>query len=200
MKRLLAMTMVGCVSMMLGGLAGAGTAAPDLDEVAAALRENPVYIDANAERALADDEGDELQAAIRGANTPIYVAVLPASATDGAGGDPDEVARQLADAVGRPGTFGVVVGDSFRAGSSELPAGRAGELAAESLSASGDETLAVLADFVDRVSEAATSDASVGSGGSPDNGSDDAVNVWFPALLVALVRRVVLAPYPAASG
>ena len=108
-------------------------------------RDNPVYVDTNAERALADDEVDELRAAIRGANTPIYIAVLPASAADGAGGDPDEVARQLAEAVGRPGTFGVVVGDSFRAGSSELPAGRAAELAAESLSASGDDTLAVLA-------------------------------------------------------
>ena len=103
MKRLLTMTMVGCVSMLLGGPARAGTAAPDLDGVGAALRDNPVYIDANAERALADDEVDELQAAIRGANTPIYIAVLPASATDGAGGDPDEVARQLAEAVGATG-------------------------------------------------------------------------------------------------
>ena len=51
MKRLLAMTMVGCVSMLLGGPARARTAAPDLDGVGAALRDNPVYIDANAERA-----------------------------------------------------------------------------------------------------------------------------------------------------
>jgi len=79
-----------------------------------------------------------------------------------------------------------VVGDSFRAGSSELPAGRAGELAAASLAANGDNTLVVLSDFVDRVSEAATSDASAGSGGSPDNGGDDAGNVLFPAVLVAL--------------
>ena len=184
MKRLLVMTIVGCVSLMLGGVAGAATATTDLDEVAAALRENPVYVDARAERAFADDEGDELRAAIRSANTPVYIAVLPASAADGAGGDPDEVARQLADAVGRPGTFGVVVGDSFRAGSSELPAGRAGELAAASL-ATSDDTLAVLSDFVERVSEAAASDASVGSGESPDNGADDGSNLWLPALLAA---------------
>ena len=71
--------------------------------------------------------------AIRAADTPIYVAVLPASAADAAGGDPAEVARQLSEAVGRPGTYGVVVGDSFRAGSSELPSGEAGQLATEAL-------------------------------------------------------------------
>src|SRR5687768_8465283 len=67
MKRLLAMTIAGCVSIMVAGPAAA-TATADLDEVAAALRENPVYVDATAERAFAEDEREELRAAIRGAN------------------------------------------------------------------------------------------------------------------------------------
>ena len=98
MKRLLALTIVGCASMMLGLPVRAATAPVHLDQVAAGLRENPVYIDGDAERAFGEDEAEALRAAIRTANTPIYIAVLPASAADTAGGDPNEVARQLADA------------------------------------------------------------------------------------------------------
>ena len=112
------------------------------------------------------------------ADTPIYIAVLPASTADLAGGDAAEVASQLADAVDRPGTFGVVVGDSFRAGSSELPAGDAGELAAAALEANGDDTAAVLDDFVERVGDAAGS----ASGSGDDDGSGSG---WvLPVVLV----------------
>jgi hypothetical protein len=113
MKRLLAMTMVGCIAVLFGGPAGTATATADLDGVAAALREDPVYVDANAERTSAVN--------------------------------------------------------------------------AASLAANGEETLTVLQGFVDRVSEVATSEASGEAGGSPDSGGDDAVNLWFPALLLALV-------------
>ena len=118
------------------------------------------------------------------AGTPIYIAVLPASAADLAGGDPAEVASEMAESVGRDGTFGVIVGDSFRAGSSELPAGQAAELAVASLDAEGDDTAAVLDDFVERVGDAAGS--TDGSGGSGDSGGDDegGANWVLPALLV----------------
>ena len=153
--------------------------------MATALRSNPVYIDAEAERSIDDAQIDELRSAIRGANTPVYVAVLPAAAADAAGGDPAEVAQQVAQAVDRPGTYGVVVGDSFRAGSSELPAGRAGELAEASLDAQGDDTGAVLVDFVDRVGEAAADGSANGSGGSANGGGDDGgSSLLLPALLV----------------
>ena len=150
----------------------------DLDEVAGSLRSNPVYVDADAERALTNDEVEALRSTIRSADTPIYVAVLPASAADLAGGDPAEVANQLADAVDRGGTFGVVVGDSFRAGSTELPAGEAAELAAAALEANGDNTAAVLDDFVERVGDAA--------GSSTESGDDDGSGSgWvLPAVLV----------------
>ena len=154
----------------------------DLDEVAGSLRSNPVYVDADAERALTDDEVEELRSVIRSADTPIYVAVLPASAADLAGGDPAEVASQLADAVDREGTFGVVVGDSFRAGSSELPAGEAGELAAAALEANGDNTAAVLDDFVERVGDAAGS--STESDDDDANGSGSGSGWVLPVVLV----------------
>ena len=153
--------------VLVGLPGGAASASVDLDEVASALRRNPVYLDAEAERALTDEEIDELRSVIGSADTPIYIAVLPASATDIAGGDAAEVASQLADSVDRPGTFGVVVGDSFRAGSSELPAGEAGELAAAALAANGDDTAAVLDDFVERVGDAAGS----ASGSGDDDGT-----------------------------
>ncbi len=154
--------------VLLGLPGGTASASVDLDEVASALRGNPVYVEADAERALTDDEIDELRSAIRSADTPIYIAVLPASTADLAGGDPAEVASQLADAVDRPGTFGVVIGDTFRAGSSELAAGEAGELAAAALEANGDNTAAVLDEFVERVGDAAGPAAGSGAGGDDD--------------------------------
>jgi hypothetical protein len=92
--------------LVLLGLPGAASASVDLDDVASALRRDPVYVEADAERALTDDEIDELRSVIRRADTPIYIAVLPASTADLAGGDAAELASQLADAVDRPGTFG----------------------------------------------------------------------------------------------
>ena len=148
------------MALAVVALAGVGFGLPvmatvDLDEVAAALRRDPVYVDAGAERALDDVDAAQLRDAIAGAGTPIYVAVLPASAADTFGGDAAEVASELAETVGLDGTYAVVVGDSLRAGSSELPAGRAADLAVESLAAGGDDTTAVLLTFVDRVADEA---------------------------------------------
>jgi hypothetical protein len=176
-------TLIALVVMV--GLAG-GTASGsiDLGDVAGAMRGDPVYVDTDAERALNEGEIDDLRSAIRGADTPIYIAVLPASAADLAGGDAAEVASQLADAVDRPGTYGVVVGERFRAGSTELPAGEAADLAQQALDANGDETAAVLNDFVDRVRDAARS--SGGSGGSGEGGDDDSGSSWvLPAVIAA---------------
>jgi hypothetical protein len=167
--------------VLLGLPGGTASASVDLDEVASALRSNPVYVEADAERALTDDEIDELRSVIRSADTPIYIAVLPASAADLAGGDAAEVASQLADAVDRPGTFGVVVGDTFRAGSSELAAGEAGELAAAALEANGDNTAAVLDEFVERVGDAAGSSTE----SSADGDDDGTGSGWvLPVVLV----------------
>jgi hypothetical protein len=185
MKRAAAVlaTLVALV-VMVGLAAGTASASVDLSEVAGALRGDPVYVDTDAERALSEGEIDDLRSVIRSANTPIYIAVLPASAADLAGGDAAEVASQLADAVGRPGTYGVVVGDRFRAGSTELPAGEAADLAQAALDANGADTAAVLDDFVDRVGDAAGSSGR--SGGSGEGGDDDSGSSWvLPAVIAA---------------
>ena len=126
--------------------------------------------------------------AIGDAGTPIYIAVLPA-----AGGRCVPVATRRGcpptqrRAVGRPGTYGVIVGDSFRAGSTELPTGQAGELATDALDSGGDDTASVLVDFVELVGAAAASDGSGGSGGS--NGSSRRQRQQHPAAGPAGRRR-----------
>ena len=171
MTRCARVVLVATLVSLVGVPVRAASTDVDLAEVAEALQSDPVYVDGSAERALSEDEIEELRSAIRSADTPIYLVVLPASAADLAGGDPAEVASQVADAVDRPGTYGVVVGDSFRAGSSELPAGEAADLAVAALDANGDDTAAVLDDFVERVGDAA--DSTAGSDGSGSGADDD---------------------------
>jgi hypothetical protein len=152
-----------------------------LSEAAGALRDTPVYVDPDAEQPLSDQEAEALKAAIRerGAG-PLYVAVLPESATDEAGGDPSAALRELALSVGEPGTYAGVFGNTLRAGSADvLDEGEAGRLATESVEAErGNGTAAVLNDFVRRVGEAR---ANGGSGGDSRGGGG------FPWLVLILL-------------
>jgi hypothetical protein len=153
---------IGTVAVLVAAGVGFGSpvmATVDLDEVAEALRQDPLYVDPTAERALSAADAARVREAIAGAGTPVYIAVLPASADEAFGGDPAALASALADSVDRNGTLAVVVGDSLRAGSSVLPAGRAAELATDALAVGGDDTTGVLVDFVRRVA----AEAPVGS-------------------------------------
>jgi len=150
-----------------------------LTSVADELRQSPVYVDPDAERALSGAETARLRRMIsnRGAG-PMYVVVLPSSATDQAGGDPSAALRDIAQDLGEPGTYAGVIGDSFRAGAVgvDVPAS---DLARQSLQAhGGDGTFAVLEDFVGRVGDAR---AGGGSSGSPGGGGG------FPFVLLALI-------------
>ena len=144
--------------------AGAQATADPVTEAAGSLGRDPVYVDPEAERTLTDDEADDLRAAIRASGTPVFVAVLPASA----GGAPD-VVEQIRAEVGLAGTYAAVVGDSFRAASSQLP--DANEIATAAFQAeSADGAAAVLSRFVDDVSSAAAG-GSGGASGSPNGGA-----------------------------
>lgn len=135
-----------------------------LDAAASALRNNPVYVDGSAELAR-DVDADRLRARIRNGDSPIFVAVLPASA-----GDANQMPTQLANKVGLRGTYAVVTGRSFRAGSNVLPTGQAGTLATASFQARSDNGLgSVLDTFVDRVNEAASGQS---TGGGTASGGD----------------------------
>ena len=125
-------------SLVFVGAANGQASTATIDQAAQALRTTPVYVDPDAERAISEDEAERLLQAIRDNDAgPLYVALLPASAAAEAGGDPEAALAELARAVGEPGTYAAVIGDSFRAGAvgGVLPAGAAGSLATEAFDA-----------------------------------------------------------------
>ena len=162
-------------------LAAPANAQDVLTEAAEALRDSPVYVHPDAERALSDREQARLRELIseRGAG-PMYIAVLPDSARDQAGGDPTSALREIARDLREPGVYAGVIGDSFRAGSlgADVPAS---QLAREALDAHGsDGTYAVLTDFVRRVGDAR-------AGGGGQGGGDGGGAGGFPLVLLLLL-------------
>jgi hypothetical protein len=132
-----------------------------IDRAVASLRSDPVYVDARAERAIGDAAADRLRERIDGAGAgPIYVAILPTQAQSEAGGDPDGVVDLLYRELGREGTYAVVVGHRFRAGSTSFPSGQVPALASEAFREHGREGVeATLLAFVDSLAQARSSDA-----------------------------------------
>jgi hypothetical protein len=139
------------VIAVLAALALAAPAAAQ--DVAEALKDDPVYVDPDAEYAISDGEADALRERIEAEGVPVKIAILPASA-----GDAEQVATELRQATGT--TTAVVVGNSFRVdGSQEIE--DAGTAAFE---ANRDEGVAaVLLDFVDRA--AGDEGGGIGAGG-----------------------------------
>ena len=176
------LTLLALLAVLVG--AAPAHAQGTLTSAAADLRQSPVYVDPDAERALSASETDRLRRLISSEDAgPMYIVVLPASATNEAGGDPSAVLRDIARDLGEPGTYAGVIGDSFRAGSVgvDVPAP---ELARQALEAHArDGTVAVLEDFVKRVG-----DARAGGGGSSGGGSGtDGGGGGFPLILLALI-------------
>lgn len=145
-----------------------------LDEVGAALRNDPVYVDPRAERAITDTEADQLRAAIRDAGTPVFVAVLPASAE----ASPEAALDDLLGATQMAGTYAVVLGDSFRANSTQIQG--AGALASGAFQQHRDAgTAAVLEAFVADVARTVES-ASGGPGDRTTSDGDDGAGSVLP--------------------
>jgi len=141
-----------------------------IDAAVSALQSDAVYVDPSAELAIGPDELTKLRRTIETAGAgPVYIAILPVAAEQETGGDPDGVLQAIHDGLGRPGTYAVVAGRHFRAGSEGvLPPGVAGRLATEALAAHrNDGVAATLTDFVHRVADAqqAGGVAPGGSGG-----------------------------------
>src|SRR5215207_11298606 len=160
-------------------LAAPAQAQAGLGEAAQALRDSPLYVDQDAERALSGREQARLRDLIAKSGAgPIYIAVLPGSARDEAGGDPTAALREIARELREPGVYAAVIGDSFRAGSVgvDVPAG---QLAGEALDAhASDGTYSVLADFVRRVADVRAGGGSSGGGGGGGG---------FPVVLLLLL-------------
>jgi hypothetical protein len=112
-----------------------------IDRAAEALRDDPVYVDPEAENALSPGEAE----ALRGrADADVHVAVLPASA-----GSAETIAKGLRSRLG--GSVAVLAGNRFRVDGSA----RAEQAGTSAFETKSDEGVApVLLDFVDRESGA----------------------------------------------
>jgi hypothetical protein len=152
-------------------LAATASAGQRIDAAVAALQSSPVYVDPDAQLAIGSAARARLRSAIDTSGAgPVYIAILPLAAEDETGGNPDGVLQALHDGLGRPGTYAVIVGRHFRAGSAGvLPPGVAGRLATDALNAHrGDGVTATLIDFVHRVADA-RQNGGAGQAGRPGN-------------------------------
>jgi hypothetical protein len=140
-----------------------------VDQAATALRSDPVYVHPGAKPTISAAQADQLRERIASSDAgPVYIAIVPAAARNEAGGDAGDWLRSLADAVGRRGTYAVVVGGQFRAGSrGVLARGEAARLATDAFQEHSDEGLApTLLAFVDKVAAERSGAESSGDGGS----------------------------------
>ena len=184
------LALLGLLALVLAPAAAQATTVAD---VAAALRQDPVYNQAGASRALSADDLAELRRRIHDADTPIFVAVLPEAAIASNGGNADDLLQAIARKTGLSGAYALVTDHEFRTGSLREGngAGEAGTLAFQAHKADG--TRAVLDDFVDRVDDlqAASTGAGRGSAGGLFGLG------WFWTLFLAAaaffgIRRVVV--------
>ena len=149
--------------------APAAWAGPLIDGASSALQSDPVYVHPDAEPSISTEEADGLRDQIAESGEPIFVAILPGAAREEVGGDAADVLREVSETTAREGTYAVVVGGQFRAGSSVLPQGRAADLATQAFEEHEDEGLvATLGAFVGLVGED-------GGGGEGSGGTGGAV-------------------------
>jgi hypothetical protein len=146
----------GALALLLLVLPASAFAAdgPILVRAAHCLEQRPVCVDRGARRVLGDAQARALAREIADTRAgPMFMAVLPAGAIREAGGSATQILTLLHARLGRPGTYAVVVGPSFRAiATPGFP--HAVPIAAAASSAHGGEgTAAVLANFVDRVAD-----------------------------------------------
>lgn len=136
-----------------------------LDAAIAELRSGEsVFVHPDAVPALERSESEELRERMRANGGDVYVAILPADSLHELE-TAEAVLADIARNVRRRGTYAVVVGGQFRAGSArDLPRGRAGRLATAAFAEHSEDGLAAtLLDFVDRVgSERGTAGAAAG--------------------------------------
>jgi hypothetical protein len=151
------------VSLLLAAvllLAAAGTAAAQggVDAAVGALKDDPVYVDPDAELASQVD-ADALRARIKSAGAaPMFIAVLPADASSGSAGRTLIAMRQD---VGQDGTYALALGDEFRTLSDDFDASGPGDSAR---AAHPDDLQATLIAFIDKTGRENGSGSS--SGGS----------------------------------
>jgi hypothetical protein len=131
-----------------------------VDAAVSALKNDPVYVDPDAELAGQVD-ADALRARIKSAGAaPMFIAVLPADASSGSAGRTLIAMRQD---VGRDGTYALALGDEFRTLSDDFDASGPGDAAR---AAHPDDLQATLIAFIDRAGKENSGSSSSSSGSS----------------------------------
>ncbi len=175
--------------LLLPTAAGAQTPTDVVEEAAAALQTESVYLSPEAD-AIPDSELTALEDAVEEAEPDtgeIYIAVLPAEA-----GDASQLLEPLGRAVGADGTYAVVAGRSLQVATTTD-----GRISGEAVAAVGDRAVAenrggtvsaVLLDFVTGIEDVATGDAPADGGGGAGQAEGDGAGfggLLIPGLLVA---------------
>lgn len=148
--------------------AGASSKADSVGEVAAALREGPVYVDPRASGRLSGADAKDLTETIKKADKPVFVAVLPKAREF----PPSDLLQDLRSQVGDRGVYAVTLGDDFAAGAdrSVLPRDALNDLR-QSAEAPGGDTKAQLDRFVDGATDEARGDAPASWDGDTPRGT-----------------------------
>ncbi|MEW1692261.1 hypothetical protein ACIQOF_30580 [Streptomyces sp. NPDC091265] len=165
--------------------AHAATSASTVDDVAQALRKNPVYVDPAAAGQLSRSQADALAKKIKDADKPVFVAVLPQSPAFPA----QSVLRTLRTDTGITGVYAVRLGDGFNAGADpQVMSEQAVRNLTAAVKAPGaaPDASAQLNAFTDRALEQARGHApeSWGGGSSSGNGSPTAGLIAIGAVVV----------------
>ncbi|NYI04479.1 hypothetical protein [Allostreptomyces psammosilenae] len=179
-------TLLTALAALLGaGPLGGATparAATGLEEIGAALRDDPVYVEPSVSDRLPERAADDLTRRIDASDVPIYVAVLPDDPAYGG----EQVFERLRAAVGRPGVYAVALGSDFGAASdsSVLPGATAQALATANLAEHDGDLEAVLDHYVADVSTAVHGTDEAGT--QDARGGGTVVAVLLPLLILAL--------------
>ena len=171
MTKLLAAALAMVAGLMAAPAAAQTTATSTLAEAAVELRRDPVFVHPDADPSISDSAADDLRDAIAESGEPIFIAVLPADAVDEVGGDANGLPRAMFEQVGLSGTYGVVAGRSFRAGSNERSDADNAATAAVNANRNGGLE-AILSDFVSRMTSGEPAAGGNGSGGVGTIGRD----------------------------
>ncbi|OEV30132.1 hypothetical protein AN219_12680 [Streptomyces nanshensis] len=170
------------LSAMAPGAAASGKA-DSVGEVAAALREGPVYVDPRASDRLSGADARDLTEKIKNADKPVFVAVLPEAREF----PRSDLLQDLRSQVGDRGVYGVTLGDDFGAAAdrSVMPRSDVNALRS-SVEGTGGGTEAKLDRFVDGAAKEARGDAPASWDGGPSRGTGGGfVLVVLLALLIA---------------
>ncbi|MGW6394337.1 hypothetical protein ACWFR1_28430 [Streptomyces sp. NPDC055103] len=104
--------LAGLILLLLLALApSVGARATGIPDVAAALKQGPVYVDPGAAAQLSQADADALAQKIKDADKPLFVAVLPANAAF----PPEDLFQILRTQTGVTGLYAIRLGDGFDA-------------------------------------------------------------------------------------